>query len=197
MAQPEIVRSWVIADLFGKGTGKDFFITRRANWIINEQPLISPYGIFEDAGPDMYFKGWALIHMIREIIEDDEEFRILLRKMNQEFYHQTVTSTEIERFVSGQSSKDLDKVFDQYLRMASLPVLEYYIGQKTLKYRVTADVEDFQMPVKIKAKRDFWIDVTTDWQELDITNLNLTDTLVVDSNFLIGVKKVEFKATNN
>ena len=69
----------VMEELFGREIGREFYITRRKNYIKNKKPLISPYGIFQDAGPDMYFKGWAIIHMIREIVDDDVKFRSLLR----------------------------------------------------------------------------------------------------------------------
>jgi hypothetical protein len=71
---------------------KNFFLARPNKRITNKEPLIRRYGIFEDAGSDMYLKGWAIVHMIRVIVEDDQKFRQMLRELNSDFYHQIVTS---------------------------------------------------------------------------------------------------------
>jgi len=80
-------------------------------------------------------KGWVLVHMIRAMIGNDEKFRQLLREMNSTFYHQTVSSRQIEDFISLHSGIDLSKVFDQYLRTVQIPVLEYKITKEHLSYR--------------------------------------------------------------
>jgi len=40
-----------------------------------------------------------------------------------EFYHKTVTSAQIEQYVSRYAHKDLSRIFDQYLRTVKVPVL--------------------------------------------------------------------------
>lgn len=184
-----------IEELLGREAGREFFLTRQRNFIKNITPLISSYGIFKDAGPDMYFKGWAIVHMLREIVNDDVAFKSLSRSLNQKFYHQTVWSTDLEHFISELTGMDLNNFFDQYLRHAALPLLEYHIENNRLAYRLVANVP-LEMPIKIVADKDFWIQGTSEWQHMDITETNLKMGFVVDPNFLIGVRKVDSIAKN-
>ena len=64
----------------------------------------------------MYSKGANLLHTIRQITNDDEKWRKTLRGLNKTFYHQTVTSNQIENYISENIGFDLKYVFDQYLR---------------------------------------------------------------------------------
>src|SRR5205823_4056058 len=68
---------------------------------------------------------------------------------NKTFWHQTVTSAQIEAYISERAGIDLTKVFDQYLRTTMVPVLEYRIAGNTLHYRWTNVVPGFTMPVKV------------------------------------------------
>ena len=40
------------------------------------------------------------IHTIRTVINDDEKFRQILRGLGKDFYHQTVTTKQIEDYIS-------------------------------------------------------------------------------------------------
>lgn len=180
----------VIEHLLGREKGREFFITRSRNRIHNEQPLISDYGIFQDAGPDMYFKGWALIHMIREIMDDDQKFREMLRSMNHIFYHQNVASTNIENFITVFSGMDFTCVFDQYLRKAALPVLEYTIKNNVLRYRFQVQGNSFEMSVKIVGDEELWLKINTEWKYIDLNASAMKDSLNIDPNFLIGIRRV-------
>src|SRR5690606_32545057 len=106
---------------------------------------------------DMYYKGWAIIHMLREMVQDDELFRAYLRALNQRFYHKNIASAELEAFTTEFFQQDYGPFFDQYLRFATLPVLEYTIKDSRLKYRLVADVEGLAMPVKLRGGSEFWI----------------------------------------
>ncbi len=72
---------------FGKEAGNDYCVGARKN-IKNDVPIIGPYGVNKEGSGDMYFKGASLVHTIRQIINDDEKFRVLLRSLNKDFYHQ-------------------------------------------------------------------------------------------------------------
>ena len=86
---------------------------------------------------------------------------------------------------------DLKPFFDQYLRYASLPVLEYRIEGDDLLYRFSADVDDFRMPVKIKsANKGVWLYGTTEWQKTAIERVG-SEELVIDPNFLVGLKQLK------
>ena len=100
---------------YGKEAGNDYVVGIRGN-ISNDKPIIGPYGVNKEGSGDMYDKGGNMLHIIRQLINNDEKFRQILRGLNKTFYHQTVTTAQIEAFMSKKSGKDLSKIFDQYLR---------------------------------------------------------------------------------
>ncbi|SIN79973.1 M1 family metallopeptidase [Chitinophaga niabensis] len=158
--------------------------------IANDIPIIGPYGVnTEGSGGDMYYKGSNMLHTIRQVINNDETFRKILRGLNKTFYHKTVTTAEVENYISKNGGRDLSKVFDQYLRHTKVPVLEYSINNNELKYRWVADVQGFDLPLKVTladGKYSF-IYPTTEWQT---TAIQLTDPkkFAADKNFYIITK---------
>ena len=75
--------------------------------IKNDSPIIAHYGVNEEGSGDMYYKGGNLIHYVRQLIADDEKFRLALRDMNQIFYHKTVNSVDVEALWSKKAGMDL------------------------------------------------------------------------------------------
>jgi aminopeptidase N len=137
-----------------------------------------------------------MLHTIRQVINDDEKFRAILRGLNSKIYHSVVTTKQIESYMSEQSGKDLSKIFDQYLRTTMIPVLEYKFTGDNLYYRWTNCVDGFNMPVKLDgAKEDpiaiGWLKATTEWKTTAVTADILKDGLKIDRNFYITVKKVD------
>ncbi|WP_221392691.1 M1 family aminopeptidase [Dyadobacter sp. NIV53] len=180
----------VIADISGKAAGEEY-LAGRFRTIENDKPIIARYGINEDGSQDNYVKGWAILHMIRTIINDDAKFLKILNGLNSKFYHQVVTTNQVENFINLNSGINFTYLFDQYLRTANVPVLEYKMNNHELWYRFGNCNKNFTMPVKTNLTKENWIRPTTEWQSLKMTNINETDTLKADLNFYITVKKVE------
>ncbi|MBC7851323.1 MAG: M1 family metallopeptidase, partial [Chitinophagaceae bacterium] len=84
---------------FGVEAGNDYVIGTR-KLIQNDMPIIGHYGVNQEGSGDMYYKGGNLLHTIRAIINNDEKFRQILRGLNKDFYHQTVTSAQVEQYIS-------------------------------------------------------------------------------------------------
>ena len=176
---------------FGTEAAADYVIGTRAN-IRNDRPIIGKYDVNFRGSSDMYYKGSNLLHTLRQLIEDDELWRKILTEMNQEFYHRTVTTEEIEKFISKKSKKNLKAFFDQYLRTADIPLLEYKIENETLSFRYTRIVENFDMPVRVLInQKETWIFPDNQWK----TDKNDTEikTFEVDRNFYIKSKEVSTK----
>jgi hypothetical protein len=113
----------------------------------------------------MYYKGGNMLHMIRQLIEDDEKWRQILRGLNKEFYHQTVTTKQIEDYISEKSGIDLSEFFDQYLRTVMVPKLQYSIDGKNLKFRYVDIVKNFDMPlIALINGKEEWIYPTSEWK---------------------------------
>jgi aminopeptidase N len=149
--------------LFGIEAANNYIIGIR-NRIKNDTPIIGAYGVNKEGSGDMYFKGSNLIHIIRQLMNDDVQFRNLLRTINKKFYHQTITSKQLERFIIEESGIPLEKVFDQYLRTSEIPILEIKSMEDGFQYRWVNCVSGFAM--KVKNSMGHWISPTEEWSEL-------------------------------
>jgi aminopeptidase N len=137
----------------------------------------------------MYYKGANLLHTIRQIINDDEQWRMILRGLNSEFYHQTVSTKQIENYISQKAGIDLTPVFDQYLRAISIPILSLVEKANTLSYRWENTIQSFDMPIRIYVDgQEIWLKSTTNWQEIELEKGN--QLISLDQNFYVGMMVV-------
>jgi aminopeptidase N len=133
---------------FTKKEAEDYVIGSRKN-IRNDSPIIGTYNSNREGSGDMYSKGGSMLHTIRQIINNDEKWRGILRGLNKDFWHQTVTTQQVENYISQKAGIDLSKVFDQYLRTNKIPILEYKVNWNTVSYSWTNVVEGFSMPIRV------------------------------------------------
>ena len=173
---------------YGKKAASEYVIGLRKS-IRNDKPLIGPYNVNKKGSGDMYNKGGNMLHTIRYIINNDEKWRQVLRGLGKTFYHKTVTTQEIENYMSKKAGIDLSKVFNQYLRDVRIPIFEYYIEKNQLKYRWNNVVENFDMPLHISIhKKNVIVYPTSTWKTLKTTSNNFE--ITIDPNFYITTKKV-------
>ena len=169
---------------FGKEAGFSYVRGIRKN-IANDKPIIGQYNVNSEGSGDMYYKGANMLHTLRQIVNDDDKWRNILRGLNSTFYHQTVTTKQIEDYLSKEVSQDLSAFFNQYLRDTRIPTLEYFQKDDVLSYRWTNCVEGFDMPLKVQINgRQEILQLTTKWQVKPI-NQKVVD-LIVDSNFYVA-----------
>ena len=174
---------------FGKDASAEYVIGTRKG-ISNTKPIIGPYDVNREGSSDMYSKGANLLHTIRQIADDDEKWRKTLRGLNKTFFHKTVTTAEIENFISKSLNIDLSSVFDQYLRDIRIPVLEYEINNGFLKYRWNNVIENFKMPVKIIINETpLLINPTKNYKKIAFDS----NKLIVDKNFYVFSKDLSKK----
>ena len=153
---------------FGKQASADYVIGSRRG-IGNRKPIIGPYNVNKGGSGDMYSKGANLLHTLRQIAKDDQIWRQILRGLNKEFYHQTVTSKQIEDYISENIGFDLTFVFDQYLRDIRIPILEYSIMNNVLKYRWANTIDGFNMPIEVSIDNNKqWLYPENSWKEAAI-----------------------------
>ena len=177
---------------FGKNAGDAYCIGTRKS-IKNQFPIIQYYGV--NYGPedtDEYYKGGNMIHNIRQVIHNDELFRRIMRGLNQNFYHQTVTALDIQQYINKISGIDFTPVFNQYLRAVSIPVLEYKFDDKNIIYRWTNCNPDFNMPLRVDVGGERWLKPTTEWKKERLPR-NTSLVLQVDKNFYVENKNVGIK----
>ena len=170
----------------GKEAGADYTIgTRRG--IKNDKPIIGPYNVNREGSKDMYSKGANLLHTIRQIANNDSKWREVFRGLNKNFYHQTVSSKQVEKYISDNIDFDLKYVFDQYLRDNRIPTLEYKIQKKKFLYRWSNTIDGFNMPIElIVNNKNIRIYPENDWKETNAKVKKLT----IDRDYYINSKDV-------
>ncbi len=141
---------------FGKEASAEYVIGTRKG-ISNKKPIIGQYNINREGSSDMYSKGANLLHTLRQIAGNDEIWRQTLRGLNKEFYHSTVTTKEVEDYISKSIRVDLSRIFDQYLRDFRIPLFEYEIKNGMLKYRWNNVISGFDMPIEITVEGENYI----------------------------------------
>jgi len=173
---------------YGKKAASEYVIGLRKT-IANKTPIIGKYNVNKSGSSDMYNKGGNMLHTLRQLIDNDEKWRLILRKMNADFYHQTVATKQIEDFLSKETGFNLNPFFNQYLRTIKIPTLEHTIENKTLKYRWTNTVANFEMPLKTTINgKEKWIYPTSNWKKLELTSAGTS--FLIDENFYVFTKKV-------
>lgn len=176
-----------VSEDFGKKLGAKYVIGTRAN-IQNDRPVIGYYNVNKAGSSDMYYKGSNMLHTLRQLLEDDEKWRSILRGLNKEFYHQTVTTQQIENYISKETGKDLSAFFNQYLRTTKIPLLEYQLDGDMFTYRYTNVVEDFDMPVRVFIEEEaYWLFPSAEWKTEKIGSTAIP---VFDNNFYIETRKL-------
>ncbi len=168
--------------VFGVEAGNDYAV---GTWkrIKNDEPVLGTNT------PDQYYKGSALLHMIRQII-GDALFKEVLTGLSKEFYHQTVSTPEVLIFFNRYTKRDFTKVFDQYLKTIQVPTLSYSFQDSIFKYRWENCIQDFSMPVRITfdGKNYQFIFPSTQWKTYKASAIS-SKKFQVDRNFYITVKE--------
>jgi aminopeptidase N len=169
---------------YGKEAGYSYVKGLRSK-IQNDIPIIGKYNVNNEGSSDMYYKGANMLHSLRQIVNNDEKWRSILRGLNSTFYHQTVTTKQIEDYLSTQVGLDLKTFFDQYLRDTRIPTLEYYFKNQKLFYRWSNCVTGFIMPLKVEVNgEEKWLQPSADWNTLDVSKAN--STLEINKNFYVS-----------
>lgn len=172
--------------LHGKKAGAEYVIGTR-KLIMNDKPIIADYNVNAGGSIDLYYKGSNMLHTIRQIVSNDSLWKELMRSLNKTFWHQTVTTAQIEKHMSNFLKIDLQKVFDQYLRTTQIPVLEYKFKKGKVNYRWSNCFKGFNMQVKVVSGNEtLMLKPTTSWQSRVLS----ANELMVDENYFVLLKKV-------
>ena len=168
---------------YGKDAASEYVRgTRKA--IQNDIPIIGVYGVNQEGSGDMYYKGANMIHTLRTWMNNDEKFRQMLRGLNKEFYHQTVTTEQIENYIAKFSGLNLNTFFNQYLRTIKVPTLELKQNGNKVEYRYTNVVDGFAMPLRLKDS-DVTINPTTNWQTINNSTITKAIDVTINPNYYI------------
>ncbi|PHS64138.1 MAG: peptidase M1 [Flavobacterium sp.] len=173
---------------FGKKASSEYVIGTRM-MVQNDRPIIGIYNVNSEGSGDMYYKSANILHTLRQLIEDDEKWRNILRGLNNEFYHKTISSQQVEDYISEKSGIDLTEFWNQYLRTIDIPKVVYKMNGKELKFKYKNIIEGFDMPIIIIVNgKEEWIFPTAEWKtkvfSKDIKSVKIKEDFYVKSNKL-------------
>jgi len=177
---------------WGKEAGAAYCRGTRLN-ISNNRPIIGKYDVNHMGSGDMYAKGANMLHTLRQIINDDSKWRMILRGLNEEFHHQTVKTEQIENYIGEKTGLDLQSFFDQYLRDTRIPTFEYALLDGKMRYRWGNCVEGFDMKLKVFINgASHWMEPHQKWQDLKVNEPIMR--VEVDPDFYVAVFPVSINA---
>ncbi|WP_442794765.1 M1 family metallopeptidase [Pelobium manganitolerans] len=169
---------------YGEEAGAAYVIGQR-NLVQNDKPIIGTYGVNSPGSGDMYFKGANLLHTIRQLVNNDEKWRNILRGLNTTFGKKTCTGTEIIAYLTKETGLNLVPAFEQYLNYTNIPTLETKNEAGKVWCRWLSDVSNFEMPIKTSDGK--WLFPKTTWTVL--ADYNNASQLKIEPNFYINFKR--------
>ena len=159
--------------------------TRRG--IGNKKQIIGPYNVNKNNKDSVDLEEAKIPNTLRQIADDDEKWRQILRGLNSDFYHQMVSTSQIENYISEKMNMDLSPIFNQYLRDIRIPVFEYIYNGGILKYRWNDVVSNFNMPIELTYDNNSkWLFPNKEWQDLKLEN----DNFKIDENYYVFSKEL-------
>jgi aminopeptidase N len=100
------------------------------------------------------------------MMADDEAFRQTLRGLSDTFYHKIISTADVENYISRRAARNLTPFFDQYLRTAQIPVLEWNRKGGKLYYRFGNTVPGFTLPIPVEGRNSQTLEVSTEWSSI-------------------------------
>lgn len=174
---------------FGKKASSEYVVGLRRS-ILNDIPIIGNYNVSHSGSSDKYYKGANMLHTIRQLIDNDEKWRQILIGLNKDFYHQTVSSKQVEDYIMQKSGLDLNVFFNQYLRTTMIPKVEYKVEDNKLKFRYTDILKNFKMPViAIINGKEEWIEPTSEWKTKEFSSS--IETAEIKKDFYVVTEEIE------
>ncbi|MCF8241322.1 MAG: M1 family metallopeptidase [Melioribacteraceae bacterium] len=169
------------------------YLTGIAQNVRNDKPVIGPYNVNKTGSGDMYPKGALMLNTLRHVINNDDLWFAAIKGLAEEFKYQTVTTEEILSAMNDAFGKNYSYLFDQYLRYQHIPtldiVLEIHHNSINARYKWTADVKDFKMPIQITTGKDKYefIEPTKMWQSIETSLENPEAFKVATDKFFVDV----------
>jgi aminopeptidase N len=175
--------------LFGHDEARRYINSYKSK-VQNREPIITQRGIHRQPQQDMYFKGGLFLHTLRNVVNDDAAWSVLIRDLYQQFKYRNIMTEDIVRFFNSRTTRDWTPIFDQYLRRPALPTLQLDFNQPgSVAYRWKADERGFAMPVRVGRPGNWTIvEATTDWKVMT-TPLTKEDIEVATDLYYIEVEK--------
>lgn len=168
------------------------YLASQRQAIQNQVPILGPSGVNWDNwdSSDNYNKGAWVLHTLRSLLQNDEQWFALLRGFYERYRYRSVTTDEWIQYVEEFAGQDFRTFFQQYLHYPKLPRLacrfEPSAAGLWLRFRWEADVREFNMPILVRSgERTAWLKPTTEWQETTLPGFSRENFQVAEELFLV------------
>lgn len=176
---------------WGKKKALTYLKGLRKTRVKNDKPIIGDYGVNKEGSGDMYYKGANMLLTLRSVIDNDKKWWALLKNFHTTFRHKITNTEEVVHFFSKHINKDMNvkAFFDQYLRHAHLPELQFKKFEGHVVYRWEAAPVGFDMPIDMRiAGKLTRLHPSKYWQKLD-QGIQLNAIKVDTDHFYVKVNK--------
>ena len=172
---------------FGKEKAEKYINGMQQN-VMNDKPIIGPYGVNKEGSGDMYNKGALMLNTIRNIVNDDLKWWRLILKYSENFRHKIINSETVITYFNTILETNLTPVFNQYLKYKNIPKLSIAIKKKKLIYKWITDVQDFNMPIDVIFNgKTIRLNPTNTDQTSDFRIKKLSDVKILTDKFFINL----------
>jgi aminopeptidase N len=156
----------------------------------NRAPIIGPTGVNHWPTQDQYFKGALFMNTLRHVVGDEDAWWAVIREYTEHFKYQNIWTTDVINFFNANLDRDFRPIFQQYLYYPSLPVLQLEFTEDQVRFRWKTDVEDFDMPLKVRRGGVLHtIHPTTEWQSEALGSVAPDDWQPATELFYIEVER--------
>jgi aminopeptidase N len=153
------------------------YINAKKSSVGNKATVVGIYGVNEEGDGDMYNKGMLFLHTLRHIVNNDAQWWSIIKGMcDTTFKFKNIGYNDVVDYFNQKTGMNLSPVFDQYLKHAKIPVLQYNLKHEegdtyTFSYKWRADVKNFSMPFFVSTgfNEDKHITATGEWQKMTLT----------------------------
>jgi aminopeptidase N len=134
------------------------YINAKKKHIGNKGSIVGVYNVNEEGSGDMYSKGMLFLNTLRHVVNDDKMWWSLIKGLcDTTFKIKNTNYAEVVNYFNTKSGKNLSLLFEQYLKHAELPVLEYKLkkakhGEFEITYRWNSSIKNFNMPFYVSTK---------------------------------------------
>lgn len=175
----------------------DDYLNYQKAFISNASPIKGVEGMNHHGNStDMYYKGSWMLHSLRNTIANDKLWWNCLRDVQKTFGMKTIDGDQLIKYISNYFDKNLEPIFNQYLKHTDIPSLEYKLnkswGKTTLVYRWNCSESDFNMPMDLLVGgEEIRIYPTNFWQEIEFKKTKPADFEFLINKFLFKLSPVE------
>lgn len=177
---------------FGYDEAVEYLNGLRAR-IANKSPIQGVYGVHHEGSSDMYYKGANMLHSIRSIVNNDDLWWETLKDFHLRFQYQTIDKNQVIQFFNEKLNINLTPVFEHYLSLADIPVLEYQLNEnKELMLKWQSSIADFEMPIdyQINQKKQRSVVTSEAWTNTNLKIKDLKNLSFDTASFYIKLKQV-------